>query len=331
MFLSYAPHKTFLTSTIPLSRHRSSATHMLAGVFSGNSSPLPSCRRVRSSFSNASGGSSRTSAVHSHRPKRQGMWNLTHRPSFRLLFALLIAPCLFSMLSGCAATHVAIAKRNLEVSTRMSDAVFLDPVGGDKRTVFIYVRNTSDRPNFDIETPLKSAVAGRGYRVVDDPEEAHFKLQAQVLSVSKMSITAAEAALGAGYGGAIAGVAVGGVAGAATTGTARGTAIGAVAGGIVGGIAETIANAAVKDVTFVAITDVQISEKAREGVVGRRDLQVDAQQGVGGSEQSTFSEETTEKRYRTRVISTANKANLKYEEAAAPLNEGLTRVLSGVF
>jgi hypothetical protein len=235
------------------------------------------------------------------------------------------------MLAGCAATHVAIAKRNLEVSTRMSDAVFLDPVGGDKRTVFIYVRNTSDRPNFDIETPLKSAIAGRGYRVVDDPEEAHFKLQAQVLSVSKMSMTAAEAALGAGYGGAIAGVAVGGVAGAATTGTARGTAIGAVAGGIIGGIAETIANAAVKDVTFVAITDVQISEKAREGVVGRRDLQVDAQQGVGGSEQSTFSEETTEKRYRTRVISTANKANLKYEEAAAPLNEGLTRVLSGVF
>ena len=330
MFLSYAPHKTSQTS-IPLPRRRSSVTRLVAGVFSGNSSPPPSCRRMRSSFSNASGGSSRTPAIPGRRPKRQGMPYLTHRPSFQLLFALLIASCLFSMLSGCAATHVAIAKRNLEVSTRMSDAVFLDPVGGDKRTVFIYVRNTSDRPNFDIETPLKSAITGRGYRVVNDPEEAHFKLQAQVLSVSKMSITAAEAALGAGYGGAIAGVAVGGVAGAATTGTARGTAIGAVAGGIIGGIAETIANAAVKDVTYVAITDVQISEKAREGVVGRRDLQVDAQQGMGGSEQSTFTEETTEKRYRTRVISTANKVNLKYEEAASLLNEGLTRVLSGVF
>ena len=103
-----------------------------------------------------------------------------------------------------------------------------------------------------------------------------------------MTVTAAQAALGAGYGGAIAGVAVGGVAGAATTGTGQGTAIGAVAGGIVGGIAETIANAAVKDVTYVAITDVQISERAREGVVGRRELEVDAQQGMGGSEQSTL-------------------------------------------
>ena len=282
-------------------------------------------------FSDAFGGSNRTSAIHGHcPPKPDGIPKPCHRSSFRLLSALLIASCLISMLSSCAATHVAIAKRNLEVSTRMSDAVFLDPVGGDKRTVFIYIRNTSDRPNFDIETPLKSAIAGRGYRVVDDPEEAHFKLQAQVLSVSKMDITAAEAALGAGYGGAIAGIAVGGVAGA-TTGTTQGTAIGAVAGGIVGGIAETIANAAVKDVTYVAITDVQISERAREGVVGQRELQVDAQQGIGGSEQSTFSEETTEKRYRTRVISTANKVNLKYEEAASLLNEGLTRVLSGVF
>ena len=95
---------------------------------------------------------------------------------FQTSILLLVAACLFSILAGCAATHVAIAKRNLEVSTRMSDAVFLDPVGGDKRTVFIYVRNTSDRPNFDIETPLKSAIAGRGYRVLDDPEQAHFKL-----------------------------------------------------------------------------------------------------------------------------------------------------------
>ena len=330
MFLSYAPRGTFPNS-IRLRRHRSSVVRVVAGVFPGNASPPPPCRRPQSSFSSTCGGASRTPAIHGRRPKRNGLPSPGHRPSFRLLFALLIAPCLLSMMAGCAATHVAIAKRNLEVSTRMSDAVFLDPVGGDKRTAFIYIRNTSDRPNFDIETPIKSAIAGRGYRIVNDPEEAHFKLQAQVLSVSKMSITAAEAALGAGYGGAIAGVAVGGVVGATTTGTVRGTAVGAVAGGIVGGIAETIANAAVKDVTYVAITDVQISEKAREGVVGRRDLQVDAQQGMGGSEQSTFTEETTEKRYRTRVISTANKVNLQYEEAAPLLNEGLTRVLSGVF
>ncbi len=65
----------------------------------------------------------------------------------------------------------------------------------------------------------------------------------------------------------------------------------------------------------VAITDVQISQKARAGVTGQRDLQVDASQGIGGSETTTFSEVTDEKRYRTRVMSTAYKVNLKCEES----------------
>ena len=191
----------------------------LASADPGSSSALsPSIPWPRSAVRKASGGCNRGRAIHARGAKREGL-------PFRFLPALLIAPCL---LTGCAATHVAIAKRNLEVSTRTSDAVFLDG-SGDKRTAFIYVRNTSDRPDFDIETPFKSAIPGRGYRIVSDPEVARFKLQVQVPSDSRMSITAAEAALGAG----------GGVAGATTTSSGQGTAIGAVAGGI----AETIANA----------------------------------------------------------------------------------------
>ena len=85
----------------------------------------------------------------------------------------------------------------------MSDAVFLDPVASDKRTLFVQVRNTSDQPSFTIEPALKAAIAGKGYRIVDDPDRATFKLQAQILSVAKTDPTAAAAALSAGYGGAI--------------------------------------------------------------------------------------------------------------------------------
>jgi hypothetical protein len=84
-------------------------------------------------------------------------------------------------------------------------------------------------------------------------------------------------------------------------------------------------------VTYVAITDVQISERAREGVVGRRNSELDTKQGSGGKERQTFAEATTEKRHRIRVVSTANKANLQYEEAAPELTTGLTRSLSGLF
>ena len=36
-------------------------------------------------------------------------------------------------------------------------------------------------------------------------------------------------------------------------------------------------------------------------------------------------------KYRTRVISTANKVNLVYDEAAPDLTNGLTRSISGLF
>ena len=253
------------------------------------------------------------------------------RFAVRHLIALLTLLTVTVALAGCGAVHTAVAKRNLDVQTRMSHAVFLDPVSPDKRTVFVQVRNTSDKTNFDIEAPIKAAISGRGYRVVDDPEVAHFKLQAQVLSVSKASATAAEAALSAGYGGPLAGLATGAVVGGVAGGVTTDSAVGTAAGAVVGALATTIANAAVQDVMFVAITDIQLSQKTAEGVTGQRDTQVDSSQGIGGSEQQTFSEITNEKRFRTRVMSTANKVNLKYEEAAPELTAGLTRVLSGLF
>ena len=251
-------------------------------------------------------------------------------PVRHLAVSLLLA-ALVVVMTGCAAVHTSIAKRNLDVQTRMSVAVFLDPVGPDKRTVFIQVRNTSDKPNFDLEGPVRSAISAKGYQVLDDPEAAHFKLQAQILSVSKASVTAAEAALQSGYGAPIAGIVAGATAGVATGGSSQNMAVAGVAGAIVGGLVETVANAAVQDVFYVAITDVQLSQKAAAGVTGQRNLQVDASQGIGGSDTTTFSEVTNEKRYRTRVMSTANKVNLQYEEAAPELNAGLTRVLAGLF
>ncbi len=250
---------------------------------------------------------------------------------FKGLFAVAV---LVGLLSGCAATQTSIAKKNLDVQTKMSEAVFLDPVSPDQRTVFVQVRNTSDKPSFDIGPSVKSAISAKGYRVIDDPDTAHYKLQVQVLSVSKSSPTAAQSALNDGFGGTIIGAGTGAISGAVIGGIAggrQGAAIGAGVGGLLGGVISTIADSSVKDVTYMAITDVLISEKTQNGVVGRRNLQIDNDQGRGGSERQTFAEAANEKRHRTRVVSTANKANLNYEEAAPELTQGLTRSLAGLF
>ena len=52
--------------------------------------------------------------------------------------------------AGCAATHTAIAKRDLDVQNKMTDTIFLDPVGPAQRTVYVQVRNSSDYAALDL-------------------------------------------------------------------------------------------------------------------------------------------------------------------------------------
>lgn len=243
-----------------------------------------------------------------------------------------LAGLALTVLSGCAASQVLISKRNLDVQTKMSETVFLDPVEPDKKVMYVEVRNTSDKDNFDLEGPVKEAIAKRGYRVTQNPKEAYYRLQANVLQVSKTDPTAAAAALHGGYGGPIAGGAVAGaLIGAAASGSYTGLGAGALAGGLLAGVTETVTGSFVKDVVFMVVTDIQLVEKAEEGVIVRQDSQQNLKQGMGGSQQQTTSEVTKHKKYRTRVVSTANKANLEYEEAAPALTQGLARALSGLF
>ncbi len=241
---------------------------------------------------------------------------------------------IFSLvLSGCAAVHTSIAKKDLDVQTKMSDTIFLDPVEPSQRTVYLNIRNTSDKTNFDIATTVARALEGRGYLITNNPREAHYWLQVNILSVDKASPTAAEAALRAGYGGmgsAALGAAVGTATGAAIDGWS-GAGIGGLAGAAAFGLASTLADAAVKDVTYMAITDVEIAERVEEGVIVREDRQQDAKQGVGGARRQSSTKVSEMNKYRTRVVSTANKANLQYEEAAVELTNGLARSISGLF
>ena len=63
-------------------------------------------------------------------------------PAFALALAL--------ALSGCVATTTAISKRSLDVQTKMTDSIFLEPVTTPDRTVLVEVRNSSDRPQLDV-------------------------------------------------------------------------------------------------------------------------------------------------------------------------------------
>lgn len=237
-------------------------------------------------------------------------------------------PCLLLllMLSGCAATTVGLGKRNLEVQTKMTDTVFLEPVPPHDRTILVEVRNTSDQAAFDIADAVKASIAERGYRLVDRPEQAHFLLQANVLQVGRASPSAAEQSFAGGFGGSL----IGGAVGAAGTRIATDDPRALIAGGLIGAATAGVADAMIEDVTYTIITDVQISERAGESVVVTERLDQNLRQG-SGTRIISASQTHDWKRYQTRIMSTANQTNLDFEDAEPQLVSGLTRSIAGIF
>lgn len=238
---------------------------------------------------------------------------------------------LVGLLAGCAATSTAVAKRNLDVQTKMTDSIFVEPVAPAQRTIFVEVRNTSDKPDFSIEPAIRSKLENTGYKVVDDPTQAQYMLRANVLQAGRNSETAAEQAYKGGFGGTLTGAAVG-----AGTGFLLGKAGGSdtiltVGGALLGAAVGTVADAYVQDVTYTVITDLRVSERAPGSVVVSQSEVQNLGQGSGGTITQSSSTVTDWKHYQTRIVAESNKVNLDWPEAAPEMVDGLTRSIAGIF
>jgi hypothetical protein len=138
-----------------------------------------------------------------------------------------------------------------------------------------------------------------GYRLIDNPEKAQFIMHAFVLNLEKTSETAAQAALNQGY-----------VGGSILAGAAIGAAVnhndryaGAGVGGLAVGAADFVGSNLVKDVYYMLVADIKISEKTKD------DKQA----------------------YQTRVVTTANKVNLKLEQASDGMFQKTAYAISSFF
>ncbi|HAU0345675.1 TPA: conjugal transfer protein TraT [Legionella pneumophila] len=242
----------------------------------------------------------------------------------RLLAKALLASAVV-VLTGCAATQTALEHGSLQVSTKQSETIFLDPVSNAQKTVYVSLKNTSDE-EIDIAPQLKTALSSHGYKVINNPNSAHYLLQANVLKVGKMSVAASQSALGGGYGSAIAGAVAGTAAGSLTA-----SSTGMIAGGLAGGVIGLAADSLVKDVNYTMITDVQISERVGKGVKVNEQFQSHLKNGSSTVTSQTSSRDSQYQRYRTRVVSNADKVNLKFSDARVSLEQGLVKVISGIF
>ena len=186
-------------------------------------------------------------------------------------------------LVGCNTASKMIKHGNLEVETKMSETIFLDPIDDNKKTVLLQIRNTSDKSGLEIESKIRSAIESKGYRIVNSTQSANIMIQANVLQVGKNTLENPFQALTGGYGSGLEGFATGAAIAGATGGSGRSM----LGIGLITGIGNTILDAAVEVVNFTMITDLQISEKA-DGEYVSESSDANLKQGTSGYKKSRW-------------------------------------------
>ncbi|MDL5911214.1 complement resistance protein TraT, partial [Escherichia coli] len=173
-----------------------------------------------------------------------------------------------------------------------------------------------------LQGKIADAVKAKGYQVVTSPDKAYYWIQANVLKADKMDLRESQGWLNRGYEGA----AVGAALGAGITGYNSNSAGATLGVGLAAGLVGMAADAMVEDVNYTMITDVQIAERTKSTVT--TDNVAALRQGTSGAKIQTSTETGNQHKYQTRVVSNANKVNLKFEEAKPVLEDQLAKSIA---
>ena len=204
----------------------------------------------------------------------------------------------------------------------MSETIWLEP--SNNKTVYLQIKNTSDKDMSGLQAKIASAVTSKGYQVVSNPDTAGYWIQANVLKADKMDLRESQGWLSRGYEGAVTGAALGaGI--TAYNSSSAGATLGV---GLAAGLVGMAADAMVEDVNYTMITDVQIAERTKTQV--QTDNVAVLRQGTPGAKVQTSTETGNQHKYQTRVVSNANKVNLKFPEAQPVLEDQLAKSIANI-
>ncbi len=138
-----------------------------------------------------------------------------------------------------------------------------------------------------------------------------------------MDLRESQGWLSRGYEGAVTGAALG--AGITAYNSSSGSNPGV---GLAAGLVGMAADAMVEDVNYTMITDVQIAERTKTQV--QTDNVAVLRQGTSGAKVQTSTETGNQHKYQTRIVSNANKVNLKFPEAQPVLEDQLAKSIANI-
>ncbi len=227
-------------------------------------------------------------------------------------------------LAGCATgpapqqtSSSGLSAGNMQLSAHMSSSIFLQPVAPQERVVFIDGHNTSSAQNLGVESEVSQDLAARGYQVTNDPTKAEYMVMYNVLYVGKQqgNYTAA-GALAGGFGGGLIG---------AMTSNDGGTQAGAL---LAGALAGAVIGHFIQHKHYMMVVDIQL-EQRQAGVYTTS--QTNAEQGMGGTMQTSTSGVKNWMIYRDRIVAQAQGLNLAFSYATPALTKEVSGEISGLF
>ncbi len=251
------------------------------------------------------------------------------------------------------------------IRIKMERSIFLDPPEGNT-DLYLRVRDTSGRDwGIPIEDLVAQEVTRNGFHVVRHAREAAYALNVNVLFADEAS--AAEMArldetqygqsITGIVGTALAGAALGAGGAALAGGDTTGIAAGAAAGAVVGGVANALYNSQRNELLqaqqetkfFSLVADIEVRERTTGDTVKRTGkTRMTANQRAGSqadladnrdgggerierTEVETFSEESTWKRYRTRLTGSAKGKLVVFKDVEHDFAVKMAKSIGGLF
>lgn len=241
------------------------------------------------------------------------------------------------LLSGCVTT-------TLQTKATMSRSVFIEPVNPTQKIVYVAIRNTSGQ-EIHLQHNIEARLLQKGYQITQNPDEATFILQANILYCNlKQENNAQDAAV------------LGGVTGAGIGLYNHSSATGGVVGGLAGAAVGGLLGKLTEDKIFQMQVDINIRQKKQEvlannaQIVGQSSVSNEQRAGFlnsfGGNVRDTqgggrlydnthnYQHQSYTRDYvehQTTLFAEATKLNLTLEEAIPILENKISSQISGIF
>lgn len=230
-----------------------------------------------------------------------------------------------ALLAGCATANgpapqstssSGLSAGNMRLSVRMSSSIFLQPVGPAKKVVYVGGHNTSSAQGLHFSQLVVQELMAKGYRITNNPHDAHYMLLYNIRYVGKeRASNAAAGALAGGFGGAV----IGGVAGNGN-GALIGGGVGALAGGILGAVFSTN--------RYMMVVDIQLEQREKGAYTSTNTY---ASQGTNSSISSSAGGINGWLIYRDRIVAQAKGMRLRFSYATPAMTHEVAGELAGLF